>query len=1435
MPDPQEFENRLFYNGQMDTDSSPEYVKNGSYGRAFNVRPYNSETGSVGVITNMQGNTLVEYDFGLYDGAFIRVIGSKLDLKRNRIYWFIYANTSDNIEKGYVLYYDYTTEDIVTVFEDPNEDFQKQNVLQFSKDGILKSVSILYDDDIGDTLLWTDAITEPKKLNVKAGINRFNSYTDNTTGFTVGQIKFANINNSLLKTVIFLPCRCVTATNDPPIYNLTTGELTPASWEIISIGEVYTPYLLPTMFYQKPITPYFSPNATFNYDETGYQDVNGVATFLRRKSFQFRYKYVYFDGQESEWSPISEAVMTKEPTSAIFSQGATLVELEFPTPKSVRVRIPVVTLRADGFDADTVVTAPNSMISRVKVAVRTVPNSFAPEDWYQFMDIQYTDLYKYELSPQSVATGFPGLDDAGTYFYNWDTNSFRWPEQTESLPIRTTTITVEYDGTQTLIPVDVLDTTTLFYNVPKSCIAQDVIDNRAVFGAGRFGMDVSNNTIRNIEDSLTLDLQPFLVDFDISNTESAINGWNTSATSTLITGGGATARIVFDLAGALVVADFDEAFFYNFDILFAAEATGGTENINLLSQISGQSSGIPAEYATLKDFLETVVLQELQNVAPFVSVTVTVNNTTGQMTIDFTLTNGGSWISIDIASINNFKSGLAFYNLSSYLPERTFKNHSIQQYGLVLQDEAGRLTTVIKPDSLAIEIPHFLQDDLSIVKYKALLSGLSNLVLPTDVAAIHLLRKRSESYSNFIQFSLSERNTVQQSWNWNRPYTVGFENLELDDNNGNGILDDPNQKNLYISLNSVNGGNGGAYESLLKASILDFLPQEGDILRFLYRMNNDGDIIEKYDASFTILNYSELWNTVVVDFSAIEDSEPYLADYLESNNEAASGLFFETRILCEIIKRGTLSEQEFFYEVAAQYTCTDGLVDVNPANDSISLYGDTYLKLRGYCTEYNLTLSTGSTFQNFPLQDKLYNDFSPTANQGTGRANAFLQVLARNNRYFSEVNRDNLINYSEQSIQNTDVKRYGTVYDANIQEVDNVFGRIELLHAEGDILDIYQEDKRSRVYSGRGITTELSGAERVIASQNNVFSDVIYQKGAYGISRDANSFSVNGYQRYYTDAKRGNVYRESMDGITVISEVGMSGYFKNLFKNYRNSYTTPIIRGVVDERVDEYILSVTYSAVFNAVLTEETTFLFLAFQIPSGISAFTDQIDSGDPILIDITPTGKFKPVEFSVNEQDSYGTVFVLQKPSTGSPVAGDTIRVVLPITETLVFSERTGGWTTFLSYKSEWLSNGIQSYHSFLDGQMYLHDIGNTDYNTFFGETFPSSFEVITNQNPQLTKFFLTVGVKTKFPSVEVEQGGVTTSEEQQSYIPNACFQNKEGTQWARLLGDGIGVEVNNGDRLRGRWLKVNVVLQEPEVNTELAEVLGVVFNQKVSGFSL
>jgi hypothetical protein len=80
--------------------------------------------------------------------------------------------------------------------------------------------------------------------------------------------------------------------------------------------------------------------------------------------------------------------------------------------------------------------------------------------------------------------------------------------------------------------------------------------------------------------------------------------------------------------------------------------------------------------------------------------------------------------------------------------------------------------------------------------------------------------------------------------------------------------------------------------------------------------------------------------------------------------------------------------------------------------------------------------------------------------------------------------------------------------------------------------------------------------------------------GDYGISTNPESFAADNYRVYFTDQQRGAVLRLSMDGITNISDYGMSDYFKDVF-NSNNS----VILGSFDDKKNEYNLTIPNKAI----------------------------------------------------------------------------------------------------------------------------------------------------------------------------------------------------------------------------------------------------------------
>jgi hypothetical protein len=135
--------------------------------------------------------------------------------------------------------------------------------------------------------------------------------------------------------------------------------------------------------------------------------------------------------------------------------------------------------------------------------------------------------------------------------------------------------------------------------------------------------------------------------------------------------------------------------------------------------------------------------------------------------------------------------------------------------------------------------------------------------------------------------------------------------------------------------------------------------------------------------------------------------------------------------------------------------------------------------------------------------------------------------------------------------------------------IDPANGSIQKLYAEDTNLIIFQENKVSKslidkdaIFSAEGTSITTSGAQ--VIGQNVAFG------GEYGISTDPESFAVNGYRKYFTDRDQNVVCRLSMDGITIISNYGMTDFFRDKLSIAKVGG----IKGGWDAHNKQYVLSI---------------------------------------------------------------------------------------------------------------------------------------------------------------------------------------------------------------------------------------------------------------------
>ena len=149
--------NRIF-NGRLNYDDDPFRLPQGDYIDALNITRDAQGVGKDEVVSNILGNTLV--DFALHSGTN-KVIGNHADKTRNRVYFFVW----NSLNYHFILYYNDVTDTVVKVLANLT-DTGNVDILGFNPSYRINHVDIIYRDTEGDLLFWTDGLNPPSKINV---------------------------------------------------------------------------------------------------------------------------------------------------------------------------------------------------------------------------------------------------------------------------------------------------------------------------------------------------------------------------------------------------------------------------------------------------------------------------------------------------------------------------------------------------------------------------------------------------------------------------------------------------------------------------------------------------------------------------------------------------------------------------------------------------------------------------------------------------------------------------------------------------------------------------------------------------------------------------------------------------------------------------------------------------------------------------------------------------------------------------------------------------------------------------------------------------------------------------------------------------------------------------------------------------------------------
>jgi len=311
--------------------------------------------------------------------------------------------------------------------------------------------------------------------------------------------------------------------------------------------------------------------------------------------------------------------------------------------------------------------------------------------------------------------------------------------------------------------------------------------------------------------------------------------------------------------------------------------------------------------------------------------------------------------------------------------------------------------------------------------------------------------------------------------------------------------------------------------------------------------------------------------------------------------------------------------------------------------------------------------------------------------------------------------------------------------------VDPNYGSIQKLHALDSNLAIFQENKVSNALIDKDAIYSAEGVGTPVTSTKLVIGQITPYIGEYGISNNPESFAYHGYRRYFTDKYRNAVMRLSRDGLTEISQYGMSTFFRQEFAKVNSNFKEFTFTGVIaGSAATPPKLTVNPSS--DLVNLEKGMLVSIPQTSGSPISATIIGIvnanilylsnDPGTPAVGQNATFTKFIKDRL-LGGWDIHNKNYVVSiQDKSEDTVTPDTY-------STLSFEDDLNGWTSFYSYEPKFVGSLKNKYYSFYDADIYEHYDQSPNHirSTFYGVTYNSSIEFIFNANPSIIKNFKTV----------------------------------------------------------------------------------------------
>lgn len=258
----------------------------------------------------------------------------------------------------------------------------------------------------------------------------------------------------------------------------------------------------------------------------------------------------------------------------------------------------------------------------------------------------------------------------------------------------------------------------------------------------------------------------------------------------------------------------------------------------------------------------------------------------------------------------------------------------------------------------------------------------------------------------------------------------------------------------------------------------------------------------------------------------------------------------------------TDSLPDVFYENNLSFPIVDGnhYGNIQNQNTDVDSPADGIVD-----TEFFNCYSFGNGVESYKIRDSIIGNSFSLGNRVTSVSEQEYMAADR----FADITYSGIYN-AESNINKLNVFNLGL---SNFKNLETSFGPIQILDGRRTDVLVLQEDKISYVLADKNLLSDSAGGSAV-TSVPEVLGTQIARTEKYGISFNPESYVQWGYDRYFTDVKRGAVIQlrgdsYSDDQLQVISELDMRTWFRDLFNT---SFATQKIGGY-DPYMNEYVLS----------------------------------------------------------------------------------------------------------------------------------------------------------------------------------------------------------------------------------------------------------------------